>query len=263
MADDYTFGDNDVAAERLRLLADAFAPSSRAFLSRLGREPARIAVDLGCGLGYTTALLASAVRAPITVGLDASSRFIERARAHGPCRAALTFAVHDITRLPFPAPPADLLYGRFIATHLAGASAVVDAWAAGAAPRARLALEEVATLDADDPALRRYYALVETLQAAHGQRTSPGRELASRSPDSPWQLERADETPVALPAAIAARLHALNLRTWRHDPAMISVPDLDDLAQSLEALATGTRSAPPVRWLLSQLVLRRREGSRL
>src|SRR5262252_1634950 len=91
----YTFGDNDLAAERLRLLAEAFAPSSRAFLARLAREPAAVAVDLGCGPGYTTALLASLTGAQRTVGLDASARFIERARAQAPCRPALAFAVHD------------------------------------------------------------------------------------------------------------------------------------------------------------------------
>jgi hypothetical protein len=31
----YTFGDNDVAAERLRRLAEAYAPSTKAFLAHL------------------------------------------------------------------------------------------------------------------------------------------------------------------------------------------------------------------------------------
>src|SRR5215831_5108760 len=195
----YTFGDNDVAAERLRLLAEAFAPSSRAFLGRLAREPAQIAVDLGCGPGHTTALLAAALGAPLTVGLDASPRFVERARALAPRRPGLTFAVHDVTRLPFPAPPAAFLYGRFIATHLADAGAVIDAWAAAAAPRGRLALEEAVAIETEDPALVRYYALVETLQRAHGQRTYLGRELAARAAGSPWDIERADQIPLALP----------------------------------------------------------------
>src|SRR5262245_6039180 len=108
---DYTFGDNDVAAERLRLLAEAFAPSSRAFLARVAREPAAVAVDLGCGAGHTTALLAAAVGAGAgtTVGLDASARLVDRARTQASCRPALAFAVHDVTRLPLPAPPAALL----------------------------------------------------------------------------------------------------------------------------------------------------------
>ena len=34
-ADTYTFGDNDLAAERLRILARAFEPTSRAFLTHV------------------------------------------------------------------------------------------------------------------------------------------------------------------------------------------------------------------------------------
>jgi trans-aconitate 2-methyltransferase len=228
----YTFGDNDLAAERLRLLAAAYEPSSRAFIERLGREPPRVAIDLGCGLGYTTALLQAETGAALTV-----------------------------TQVPFPAPPADLLYGRFIVTHLPDADAALARWAAGTAPRGRLALEEVDSLAADDAVLTRYYALVEAMQAARGQRTYIGRDLAALPASSPWTVERADAVPIALPAAVAARLHALNLRTWRRDPfiaATVGAEELDRLGASLESLADGTRTAAPVRWRLAQVVLRRR-----
>jgi trans-aconitate 2-methyltransferase len=261
-APSYTFGDNDTAAERLRLLAAAFEPSSRAFLARLAREPVRAAVDLGCGPGYTTALLKAVVGAPSTIGLDASARYVARARGGAP--RGLTFAVHDVTRVPFPSPPADLIYGRFIATHLAGVETTVEAWAAAAATRGRLGLEETVSLEADDAALTRYYALVETLQGAHGQRTHIGRALLARDASSAWLVERADVVPVTLPAAVAARLHALNLRTWRNDPAVagrVPGPELDRLGDDLEALATGARTAPPVRWRLAQVMYRRREGA--
>jgi trans-aconitate 2-methyltransferase len=255
----YTFGDNDLAAERLRLLAAAYEPSSRTFIERLGREPPRVAVDLGCGLGYTTALLQAETGAALTIGLDSSSRFLARAWRRAP--RGVAFAEHDITQVPFPAPPADLIYGRFIATHLPDADAALARWAAGAAPRGRLALEEVDSLAADDPTLTRYYALVEAMQAARGQRTYIGRDLAALPASSPWRVERADAVPIALPAAVAARLHALNLRTWRRDPFIAATVDGEELArlgESLEALADGARTAAPVRWRLAQVVLRRR-----
>jgi hypothetical protein len=59
---------------------------------------------------------------------------------------------------------------------------------------------------------------------------------------------------------VAARLHALNFRTWRRNPFIVDTvaPDeLDRLGESLEALASGTRAAAPVRWKLAQVVLRR------
>lgn len=259
----YTFGDNDLAAERLRLLAAAYEPSSRAFIERLGREPPRVAIDLGCGLGYTTALLQAETGAALTIGLDSSARFLARAWKRSP--RGVAFAEHDVTQVPFPAPPADLIYGRFIATHLPDADAALARWADGAAPRGRLALEEVDSMASDDPTLTRYYQLVEAMQAARGQRTYIGRDLvgsiALGAAPSPWTVERADTVPIALPAAIAARLHALNLRTWRRDPfiaATVDAEELDRLGESMEALACGARTAPPVRWRLAQVVLRRR-----
>ncbi len=255
----YTFGDNDLAAERLRLLAAAYEPTSRAFIGRLAREPPRVAIDLGCGLGYTTALLQAKTGAALTIGLDSSPRFLAHAWRRSP--HAVAFAEHDVTRLPFPAPPADLIYGRFILTHLANAHATLERWADGMAPRGRLALEEVDTLAADDPTLTRYYALVEAMQAARGQRTYVGRDLCTLPASSSWRVERADDVPIALPAATAARLHALNLRTWRSDPfiaATVDAAELDDLGDALDDLVAGRRTAAPVRWRLAQVVLRRR-----
>jgi len=255
----YTFGDSDVAAERLRLLASAFAPSSRDFLARLGREPVRLAIDLGCGPGHTTALLHGETGATATIGLDNSPRFLARAWRQAP--RGIAFGEHDITRVPFPAPPADLIYGRFIATHLPDAGQAIEQWADAVAPRGRLALEETETMTADDPALTRYYALVEAMQAARGQRTFIGRDLAALAPGSRWTIDRTDIAHVALPAQSAARLHALNFRTWRREPSIagsVDAAELDALGASLEALATGARPAPPVRWRLAQVVLRRR-----
>jgi trans-aconitate 2-methyltransferase len=255
----YTFGDNDTAAERLRLLAAAYEPSSRAFIERLGREPPRVAIDLGCGLGYTTALLQAASGAALTIGLDSSARFLARAWRGSP--RGVAFAEHDVTRVPFPAPPAELIYGRFIVTHLPDADAALARWADGAATRGRLALEEVDALTADDPTLIRYYRLVEAMQAARGQRTYVGRDLTALPASSPWAVERADVVSIELPAATAARLHTLNFRTWRREPFITSTVEaleLDRLAAALDELAAGTRVAPPVRWRLAQVVLRRR-----
>ena len=254
----YTFGDNDVAAERLRHLAEAFAPSSRAFLARLAREPIRSAVDLGCGPGYTTALVQDVTRAPAIVGLDSSARLLARARRQAP--RGLVFAEHDITAVPFPAATADLLYARFIVTHIAGAERALAAWTHAAATHGRLAIEDTAGVSSDDPTLARYYQLVAQMQAAHGQSMQIGRDLPELGRRADWIVESFHLQPVTLPAAIAARLHAMNFRTWRHDPfiaATVPPAELDALGASLEQIATGACPAAPAHWTIAQAVLRK------
>jgi SAM-dependent methyltransferase len=98
MSNTYTFGDNERASERLRQLAELYAPSSRAFLedvrALLGRAPA-LACDLGCGPGHTTRLVHEVSGAAETIGLEASERHLARAEGG----AGVRFAVHDVTQI--------------------------------------------------------------------------------------------------------------------------------------------------------------------
>ena len=57
-----------------------------------------------------------------------------RARG-GRAPRGVAFGEHDIAQVPFPAPPADLIYGRFIVTHLSETGAAIARWADAIAPR--------------------------------------------------------------------------------------------------------------------------------
>ena len=65
----------------------------------------------------------------------------------------------------------------------------------------RLAMEETAGVASDEPALARYYELVERMQAAHGQRMYIGRDLARLGESAGWIVESAALQPVVLPGA--------------------------------------------------------------
>lgn len=256
----YTFGDTDVAAERLRLLGRVFAPSSTQLLRSLGNPAGELAIDLGCGPGSTTRLLAEHVACERVVGLDQSPRLLEQANREQ-ASERITFAQCDVSRPPFPVPAANVLYCRHLLTHLREPGEVVRAWARAAQPNAILVLEETAFMTAEHPAFPRYYALVERMQAHYGQRMYIGRELAALTSLPEWAQERAEITVAPLPATDMARLHSLNLSTWSSDPFAQENYDREELAAlgaELARIASGEVDSRPVSCGIGQVVLRRR-----
>lgn len=255
----YTFGDTDLAAERLRLLASVFEASSAKLLSGLTEAGGALGVDLGCGPGYTTRLVAEYVAVERVVGLDQSSRLLERANRES-VSDRVSFAQCDLATSRFPVPPVDFLYSRFLLTHLSDPAAVVRAWARGARPTAHLVLEETAFMRGEHPAFPRYYALVERMQAHYGQRMYIGRELEPLGASSDWSVETAQIAVSRVPAAEMARLHLFNLRTWSNDAfaqANYAADELATLAGELEQIANGQTPSPPVELGMGQAVLRR------
>jgi SAM-dependent methyltransferase len=255
--DRYTFGDGGVAADRLALLAATYEPSSARLLRMCASLAPRRAVDLGCGPGHSTRLVHAVVAPAVTLGIDSSRAHVARARASAP--PGIAYAVHDVTVTPLPgeAPP-DLLYCRFLLTHLAQPTRTLAAWAAAAGARAALVVEETAELSSPHPAFRLYYRLVAELQRHYGQELAIGRTLDRAAAGTGWRAEIGVMRELRLPACRMARLHALNLATWRQDPfarAAFSSEMLDELAVTLEAIARGAADAPDVHHVMAQRVL--------
>ena len=254
----YAFGDSPAAARRLDLLAELFEPASRSFLGRvagLARRPG-LAVDLGCGTGHTTRLVAEVLKPDRTVGLDQSEFFVAVA-AGGP--PGVEFAVHDVTRVPFPCPPADVCYGRLLLSHLPDPGAVLAAWATQLAPGGLLLADEVDRIHTDLPALRGYLEVAGALLATRGHTLEIGPVLA-RLPDPPGLVRRDDRIGhLAPPAHRAAAMFALNLAVWGGEAVragVVTAGRLDRLGTDLAAVADGTVDGS-IRWELRQLVLQR------
>jgi SAM-dependent methyltransferase len=252
----YTFGDSDTAATRLRLLAAIYEPSSAGLLRLCGGFSARHAVDLGCGLGWSTRLVHALLGPITTLGIDSSSAHIARAGEVVP--PGIEFRLHDVTGLVTLGSRPDFLYSRFLLTHLREPERVIAGWAEAAADEAALVIEETDTIESDHPVFARYYALVDDLQRHYGQRLRVGAELVAAPVGSGWRTELSTVRRLLLPARQMARLHHLNLLTWRQDPharATFDDDELDQLAARLAAVASGDEDAPPVRSAMRQLVM--------
>jgi trans-aconitate 2-methyltransferase len=231
----YTFGDNDEASARLRRLAVLYEPETRELLESGGVRKPRLALDLGCGPGWTTRLLRDALEPQQTVGLDASERYVDEARrAHGP---ALEFHVHDVTRTPFPMAAPDVVFCRFLLTHLSAPGEALAQWAEISAPDCTLFIHETESMEAEHPALRRYYQLVAQLQRHYGQALEVGAQLEGCVKASGWRVVESVRRELRKPARAMAQVHLANLRTWRQDEYARRAFDASEVA-ALEAALT-------------------------
>jgi SAM-dependent methyltransferase len=238
---EYAFGDGDVAARRLALLADVFAPTSRAFLLREAPRRPALALDLGCGPGYTTRLIAETLRPGRTVGLDISDDFATRATAAA-TPDGVSFAVHDVVAAPLPEPAPDLVYARYLVTHVADPEAAIGRWAAQLAPGGRLLLEDTEAMLTDHPVFGEYIERVDERLAVRGHQLMAGPLLARVATRSALAV-------AAPPAGQVAAMFRLNLESWCDDEAVRR-----RLGAALETL-TADPTPGVVTWRLRQAVV--------
>jgi len=249
----YAFGDSERAAQRLALVARVFEPASRAFLAESGPRGGALALDLGCGPGHTTELVAAATASERCVGLDASAAYVDAARRRAPGRCE--FVCHDVLALPYPTGRADAIYARFLVSHLADPAAALGAFASQLVPRGRLLLDEVEWIRSDGEAFRRYLGLVEAVLASHGQCLFVGERLDAIARQH--ELVRESRVRVlAVDPRDAAGMFSLNWETLRGHAAVAArttAAERDALAEELAALRDGEAQAPRITWGLRQV----------
>lgn len=253
----YTFGDSALASARLDLLAATYEPHSRAFLHEVLPEKLSLAIDLGSGLGHTTDLIRTLRNPTTTVGYERSPRHVALATARYP---ALTFREQDVMCPPFVHQGADLVYSRFLLTHLNAPSEAIEQWRALLRTEGLLILEETAHLWSCVSEFQEYYSMVADMQAHYGQELYIGRRLHALARHSKLTLMHSRQDSFQLPAATMARLHAMNMATWKNDPYVLATfrpNDLERLQAHFEQLATSTGRHPPVTCTMARIVLQR------
>ena len=254
----YMFGDTDIAAQRLKVLAAVYAASTRAFLAAAVTGRPQYVVDLGCGPGHTTHLLAAALHGAHVLGLDNSEPFIALARQTR--TPTVTFGLHDITVLPFPTRAADLLYARLLLAHLRDPQAVIAAWATQIRPKGRLLLEEVEWIDTNSALFTTYLEMVTALLADQSTNMYAGPEIHAL--DAPDLLRRRSSQVRRVPVQTsqAATMFFLNLQTCKRQPFIRQHYDaatLADMERALQAFIEAPSDDTEIEWGMRQLVYER------
>lgn len=243
----YTFGDNQEASRRLRRLAEVYGQESRDLLNAVRAECGGtrfdLALDLGCGPGWSTGLIAEMLRPKRVVGLEASQLYVAEAHLNHP---QLEFIRHDILKTPFPVDDADFLFCRFLLTHLPSPRLALACWAQAAKPGATLAIHETEALRSDNPALSRYYEMVALMQRHYGQELNVGALLESAFVGTGWIVVRSESVVLEKSACEMAQLHAANLRTWGSNDFASQAFDrceVEQLGKELDLIAAGDTKA--------------------
>jgi trans-aconitate 2-methyltransferase len=187
------------------------------------------------------------VGATQTIGIDASVAFLDEARS---TRRDLTFVHADLAVDPLP--PADLVFARYLLSHLPDPERRVDEWRRSLRPGGRLLIEENTGLRITHPVFRRYEDAVAVVMDAGGGDLYVGERLAAVA-------DLVTRTTVAPPAGVVARLFGMNLVTWRDHPAAVGL-DVGGLADDLRALEASAETGL-VRFDLAQLVVLAAEAS--
>ncbi len=223
-------------------------------------HPPKLALDLGSGLGFTTMLLKRATGAKRVVGLESSTEFVLAARAR--FGKDLEFFQHDVTVMSFPTPRADLIYCRFLLTHLAKRKDAMVAWVDHLTDGGLLLAEEVESITTEQSSFKEYLGFVHDLLISQGHSLYVGSEIGC------WHHEGTDITssdvwPVPVPRNKAASMFLLNLtqlreKEWAREHR--SPNWFDDLARELDLLRR-PGSGGPVIWGVRQHALRRERKS--
>ena len=262
MTEQYLFGDSDLAARRLKVLAGAFAATSRAFVADAAPGKLHLATDLGCGAGCTTHLLADVLECEQVVGLDNSEHFISLAERTATAR--VIFRLHDITEVSFPDGPCDLIYARFLLTHQSCPEALIAKWATQLSSGRRLLLEETDSIETKIPVFAEYIGIAEAMLADAGRDLYVGSGLDAMA-TPPGLVRRSSQVArVPITNALAAKMFSMNIQTWKHNAFVqenYSSAAIRVLEENLISLAASPADETDIEWRLRQIVFERENNN--
>jgi len=243
----YTFGDSDLAAQRLQRVAATFELTTRALLERVRAHITRctLVADLGPGPGYSTALLCELFSDAAIVGIEASAEFAARARAHAP-RA--TIVIGDALALG-TGTQYDVIYARYLLSHVTDVQAAIDTWCGALAPGGVLVLEEPEHIRSTDADFARYEQISSALVQASGGVFYAGPLIAAVTLPTGVRRIVDDAIAIDVTAAQAAAMFWRNAAVWGADAVAAGLTSGDEIDELVERLRQREREGDPTRGL--------------
>ena len=240
--------------ERLRLLSRILRRTTLSLLERVGIRPAMSCVDVGCGGGDVTLDLARLVGpAGRVVGIDVDAIKLDLARqeaaAAGVAKVEFRHVGIDQWR---PAQEFDVVYSRFLLTHLTDATAAVRTMRQALRPGGIIIIEDVDFAGhfcyPNHPAFSRYVELYTETVLRRGGDPYIGPKLPGMLLDN--RFERVDLN-VVQPAGIEGDVKLLNPITMENFADAVLAAGLASRAEVDEIVAGLYESARDGRTVMS------------
>ncbi len=144
-SDSYLIRGGIEGRERLRILSRVMSPTTLEFLERIPIAPAASCLDVGCGGGDVTFALSRMVPQGHVTGIDfdGSKILLAQQEAKSIGIENVDFRVEDVTAPPPTDDRYDLIYVRFVLTHLRDPRAALVRFHGQLKPGGILAVEDI------------------------------------------------------------------------------------------------------------------------
>ena len=251
----YTFGTSEKAAARLEQMAAFFNPLAADLIKAHLPNRLKLALDLGCGPGFTTAMLSNCTGADEAFGMDNSASFLSIARTKFP---KLRFVEHDITVTPFPL-MADVMYVRFVLSHQREPVELINKWTTQLKDNGILVVEELEDIDTEVQLFRDYIVTNARLVASQGADLFIGTKISTGKYCVETLLN--DRRIIPVENRQAAKWFYPNADSiWKESDVVRgiwSLKDIERISTALSHVAVSTDPRSEITWKMRRIVLRK------
>ncbi|GGM62988.1 hypothetical protein GCM10012275_37080 [Longimycelium tulufanense] len=215
MTTPYALRGGQAAKQRLDIVAGMLAKPTRSLLERAGVRAGQHCLDVGCGGGQVALELARLVRpGGSVVGVDLDGEILEFARQDALVSGATNVSFQQGDARQLEGGPYDVVYARFLLSHLPAPSDIVAGMAELLAPGGLLVLEDIdhwAYAYPPSSAYERYDALYCALVRQRGGDPALGFALPGLLRDHGFDEVGLDVVQPAFLSGEAKRIHCITL----------------------------------------------------